>query len=73
MNLILNKTRNSWGADNVDRFIFIYMNERTLNRPVDAKELLRYTIGMEMDTWTAKGQIEGVICSGVKEMMGFAI
>lgn len=43
MNLILNKTRNSTGVSNVDMLMYIYMNERTLNRPLDVKERLRYS------------------------------
>lgn len=49
MNLILNKARNSIGASNVDMLMYIYMNERTLNRPIDAKERLQYTMGIELD------------------------
>ena len=33
MNLIMNKTRNSMSSISVDKLMFIYMNERTLNRP----------------------------------------
>lgn len=29
--------------------MYIYINERTLNRPVDVKERLRYTLGIELD------------------------
>ncbi|KAL9074854.1 MAG: hypothetical protein Q9161_001992 [Pseudevernia consocians] len=34
MNLILTKTRNSIGSINVDRLIYIYINQRILNRPI---------------------------------------
>lgn len=49
MNLILNKTRNSMGAINVDKVMYIYMNERTLHRPIDAKERLQFTMGLALN------------------------
>lgn len=42
MNLIMNKTRNSFGAINVNKLMYIYMNERTLNRPKDLKKKLQF-------------------------------
>ncbi len=49
MNLIKTKTRNSLSNVNVDKLMYIYMNERTLNRPKDLKKKLRYTQGIEID------------------------
>ncbi len=48
MNLIMNKTRNSLHSINVDKLMFIYMNERTLNRPKDVKSKLQFA-GIDMD------------------------
>ena len=42
MNLIMNKTRNLLGSINVDKLMFIYMNDRTLHRPKDTHERLRF-------------------------------
>ena len=48
-NLILTKTRNGIKDINVNRLLFIYMNKRILNRPVEAeqhKKKLPYTHGI---------------------------
>ncbi len=42
MNLIMNKIRNSLHSINVDKLMFIYMNERALNRLTDIKSKLRF-------------------------------
>lgn len=42
MNLIMNKTRNQSNSVNVDKLMYIYMNERTLNRPRELKRRLRF-------------------------------
>ena len=42
MNLIMTKSRNSLHSINVDKLMFIYMNERTLNRPTDFKSKLQF-------------------------------
>ncbi len=44
MNLIKTKTRNSFSNFNVDKLMYIYMNEQTLNRPKDLKKKLRYML-----------------------------
>jgi len=49
MNLIKTKTRNSLSNVNVDKLMYIYMNERTLNRSKDLKKRLRYTQSIEID------------------------
>ncbi len=49
MNLIKMKTRNSLSNVNVDKLMYIYMNERTLNRPKNLKKKLRYTQSIEID------------------------
>ncbi len=49
MNLIKTKTRNQLSNINVDKLMYIYINERTLNRPRDLKKKLRYTQGIEID------------------------
>jgi hypothetical protein len=41
MNLIMNKIRNSLHSINVDKLMFIYMNERTLNRFKNVKSKLQ--------------------------------
>ena len=46
MNLIMNKTRMS--SISVDKLMFIYMNERTLNRPGDIKKKLKFA-GIDID------------------------
>lgn len=48
MNLIMNKTRNSLHSVNVDKLMFIYINERTLNRPMDMKRKLQFA-GIDID------------------------
>ena len=48
MNLILSKTRNSIKSDNVDKLMYIHMNERALNRPFDLKSKLQYA-GLDFD------------------------
>jgi hypothetical protein len=48
MNLIMNKTRNSMNSINVDKLMFIYMNERTLNRPTKMRKKLQFA-GIEID------------------------
>lgn len=49
MNLILTKRRNSLSNINVDRLIYIYMNERVLNRPVGSRDRkLPYTHGITL-------------------------
>ena len=49
MNLIKTKTRNQLSNINVDKLMYIYINERTLNRPRDLKKKLRYTQSIEID------------------------
>jgi hypothetical protein len=49
MNLIKTKTRNSLNNVNVDKLMYIYMNERTLNRSKNLKKKLRYTQSIEID------------------------
>ena len=50
MNLIMNKTRNSMASINVDKLMFIYLNERTLNRPKEIKRKLQFAgIDIEED------------------------
>jgi hypothetical protein len=49
MNLIKTKTRNQLSNINVDKLIYIYINERTLNRPRDLKKKLRYTQSIEIN------------------------
>lgn len=48
MNLIMNKTRNSLSSVNVDKLTFIYINNRTLDRPQGVKEKLCFA-GVEID------------------------
>ncbi len=43
------KTRNSLSNVNVDKLMYIYMNERTLNRSKNLKKKLRYTQSIEID------------------------
>ena len=49
LNLIKNKTRNSLQNVKVDKLMYIYMNQRTLNRPRDLKRRLRFTQGVSFD------------------------
>jgi len=49
MNLIKTKTRNFLSNVNVDKLMYIYMNERTLNRSKNLKKKLRYTQSIEID------------------------
>jgi hypothetical protein len=49
MNLIKSKTRNQLSNVNVDKLMYIYINERTLNRPRELKKRLRYTQRIEID------------------------
>jgi len=49
MNLIKTKTRNQLSNINVDKLMYIYINERTLNRPWDLKKKLRYSQSIEID------------------------
>jgi len=49
MNLIKTKTRNQLSNINVDKLMYIYINERTLNRPRDLKKKLRYTQSIEIN------------------------
>jgi len=49
MNLIKTKTRNQLSNINVDKLMYIYINERTLNRSRDLKKKLRYTQSIEID------------------------
>ena len=49
MNLIKNKSRNQLGNLNVDRLMYIYMNERTLNRPFEQRKRLQHTQGLMFD------------------------
>ena len=46
MNLIKNKGRNQLGNVNVDKLMYIYMNERTLGRPFEQRKRLQYTQGL---------------------------
>ena len=47
-NLILTKTRNDLKDVNVDRLLFIYINERILNRPSGPnKKKLSYTYSVQ--------------------------
>ena len=48
MNLIMNKTRNSMSSIIEDKLMFIYINERTLNRPGDIKKKLQFA-GIDID------------------------
>ncbi len=49
MNLIKSETRNQLSNVNADKLMYIYINERTLNRPRELKKRLRYTQGIEVD------------------------
>ncbi len=49
MNLIKMKTRNQLSNINVDKLMYIYINERTLNRSRNLKKKLRYTQSIEID------------------------
>ncbi len=49
MNLIKSKTRNQLSNVNVDKLMYIYINERTLNRFRELKKRLRYTQNVEID------------------------
>jgi len=49
LNLIKTKTRNQLSNINVDKLMYIYINERTLNRSRDLKKKLRYTQNIEID------------------------
>ncbi len=49
MNLIKTKTRNQLSNIKVDKLMYIYINERTLNRPWDLKKKLRYSQSIEID------------------------
>ncbi len=49
MNLIKTKTRNQLSNINVDKLMYIYINERTLNRSRNLKKKLRYTQSIEID------------------------
>lgn len=49
LNLIKNKTRNSLKNIKVDKLMYIYMNQRTLNRPRDLKRRLCFTQEVEFD------------------------
>ena len=49
MNLIKNKTRNSLRHVQVDKLMYIYMNERTLHRPYEQRKRLQYTQGLMFD------------------------
>lgn len=42
MNLIMNKTRNSLTSVNVNKLMYIYINERTLNRLRELKRKLQF-------------------------------
>ena len=42
MNLIMIKIRNSLKSVNVDKLTYIYMNNRTLNRPQNIKKKLTF-------------------------------
>ncbi len=49
MNLIKMKTRNQLSNINVDKLMYIYINECMFNRPWDLKKKLRYTQSIEID------------------------
>jgi len=49
MNLIKSKTRNQLSNVNADKLMYIYINERTLNRSRELKKRLRYTQRVEID------------------------
>ena len=49
MNLIKTKTRNQLSNINVNKLMYIYINERTLNQSRDLKKKLRYTQSIEID------------------------
>ncbi len=49
MNLIKMKTRNQLSNINIDKLMYIYINERTLNRSRNLKKKLRYTQSIEID------------------------
>jgi len=49
MNLIKSKTRNQLSNINVDKLMYIYINEWTLNRPRELKKRLHYTQSVEIN------------------------
>jgi len=49
MNLIKSKTRNQLSNVNADKLMYIYINERTLNRSRELKKRHRYTQRVEID------------------------
>jgi len=49
MNLIKSKTRNQLSNVNVDKLMYIYINERTLNQSRELKKRLRYIQSVEID------------------------
>ncbi len=49
MNFIKTKTRNQLSNINVDKLMYIYINERTLNWSRNLKKKLRYTQSIEID------------------------
>lgn len=49
MNLIKTKFKNQLSNVNVNKLTYIYINERTLNRPRDLKKKLRYTQNIEIN------------------------
>jgi len=49
MNLIKSKTRNQLSKISVDKLMYIYINERTLNRLRELKKRLCYTQSVEID------------------------
>ena len=60
MNLIMNKIRNSLTAVNVNKLMFIYMNERILNRSRELKRKLQYA-GIEL--------VEENLCDMIDRML----
>ncbi len=49
INLIKMKTRNQLSNINVNKLMYIYINERTLNQSQNLKKKLRYTQSIEID------------------------
>ncbi len=49
MNLIKSKTRNQLSNVSVDKLMYIYINERTLNRSRELKKRLRYIQSVEIN------------------------
>ena len=49
MNLIKMKIKNQLSNINVDKLMYIFINECTLNRSWDLKKKLRYTQSIEID------------------------